>query len=366
MLLNGKGFFIWKIPQCERGSVESIVALAKDAHLSHVLVKIADAQRPYNIDRTSGTDLLPALVDGLHAAGIQAWGWHYVYGDDPSGEARVGAQRACALGLDGYVIDAEVEYKAPGKAAAARRYMAELRAGLKDLPIALSSFRFPSYHPEFPWKEFLSRCDLNMPQVYWQSAHNAGAQLTRCVREFSAIAPLRPILPTGATYAAGSWMPTPADMRDFIAAARSLELPGVNFYSWDDCRLRMNALWNVIRDEPWAAESRQGDLHHRLVDAINARSLESVMALYQPEAVQITSDRTIQGSAEIRAFYTGLFRRLGTARFSLVKAIASGASRHFTWICQNPQGKLVQGDDTIGVLDDRISYHYTHINASIA
>ncbi len=119
------------------------------------------------------TRYLP-IVQALHAINLQVFGWHYVYGENPSGEARIAIQRVKELGLDGYVIDAEVEYMQPGKDAAARQFMAALRDALPSLPIALCSFRFPSYQPNFPWQAFLEKCDLNMPMVYWVQAHNAG------------------------------------------------------------------------------------------------------------------------------------------------------------------------------------------------
>jgi hypothetical protein len=88
MALTGKGFFIWKIRDCEGGSASAIASAAADAGLSHVLIKIADGMNQYNVDSTTGNDYVPAVVQALHAAGIQAWGWHYVYGSDTSSMPR--------------------------------------------------------------------------------------------------------------------------------------------------------------------------------------------------------------------------------------------------------------------------------------
>jgi len=200
MGLTGKGFFIWKIRDCESGSPTGIAAAAQAAGLSHVLIKIADGMNHSNVDSAAGVDYVPTVVQALHNIAIQAWGWHYVYGGDPDGEAWNGGRRARALGLDGYVIDAEVEYKAAGMSSAAKRYVSDLRGYLGSMPIALCSFRFPSYQMELPWGEFLNKSDYNMPQVYWEQAHNAGAQLTRSFREFQSLNPYRPYLATGATY----------------------------------------------------------------------------------------------------------------------------------------------------------------------
>ncbi len=41
-MLQGKGFYIWKIKECENGDIEKIAEKAADGNFSHVIVKIAD------------------------------------------------------------------------------------------------------------------------------------------------------------------------------------------------------------------------------------------------------------------------------------------------------------------------------------
>ena len=159
MAVEGKGFFIWRILNCEGGDAEAIASKAADANLTHVLIKIADTRYPFGYDRNNN-DLVPSVTQALKNRGIQVWGWHYVKGNDPSGEARVAVARTTELQLDAYVIDAEHEYKWRGKDAAARQFMADLRQGLPNHPIALSSYRFPTYHRELPWSAFLENCLL--------------------------------------------------------------------------------------------------------------------------------------------------------------------------------------------------------------
>ena len=64
MLVEGKGFFIWKIPACEGGDVKAIANLAQKAGLSHVLIKIANGSLSYNID-SEKNDLVIPLVKAL-------------------------------------------------------------------------------------------------------------------------------------------------------------------------------------------------------------------------------------------------------------------------------------------------------------
>ena len=288
MALTGKGFFIWKIRDCEGGSPSAIAAAAKSAGLSHVLIKIADGTNHYNVDSSTGTDYVPPVVQALHAVGIQAWGWHYVYGGDPDAEAWNGGRRARQLGLDGYVIDAEVEFKAAGMAAAASRYVSDLRGYLGSIPAALCSFRFPSYHMEFPWSEFLTKSDFNMPQVYWEQSHNAGAQLQRSFREFQSISPYRPYMATGPTYSNNGWSPTPADITEFLNMAVSLNIPAVNFFSWDYCRKYLPSLWNTIAAFPYPSNQAPG-IVQKLINALNAHDAEIISQLYTEDAVHVTA-----------------------------------------------------------------------------
>ena len=217
MTLEGKGYYIWKIHKCEDGDVSAITRRAKEAGLSHVLIKIADGPRSYNVD------LAAPLVEAVKGAGIQAWGWQYVYGDEPFGEADIAIHRVTTLGMDGYIINAEGHYK--GKNAEASAFVDRLREGLPDTQIGLSSYRYPSYHPELPWSEFLAGCDYNFPQVYWVQADNPAEQMDYSIAGFQNVYPVRPIIPTGAAYEEFGWRPTAAQVNEFLTHAREIGIP---------------------------------------------------------------------------------------------------------------------------------------------
>ncbi|MBA4380828.1 MAG: hypothetical protein C0393_09195, partial [Anaerolinea sp.] len=238
--------------ECEAGDPLAITSAARDAGLGRVLVKIGDGTQPFGLDAT-GQDLSLSVIQALRAAGIAVWGWHTVYGDDPTGEAALAILRVQELALDGYVLCAGAAYEQADKAQAARAFMSALRADW-DVPIALSSYRFPYFHPELPWAAFLEKCDAVMPQVYWEAAHNAGSQLRECLRQYKALPNARPCIPTGATYGRpGGWAPTLDDIADFINTAKELGVEAVNFYSWDACRSNLSPLWDLIANFAWPA-----------------------------------------------------------------------------------------------------------------
>jgi len=366
MPLKGKGFFIWKIKDCEKGNPEVIAKTALDAGMTHVLIKIADGAYPYNTNLDTKADLIQPVAEALKSAGISVWGWHYVYGDYPINEANIAINQIKKLNIEGYVIDAEWEYKEPGKKNAAETYMKLLRKSLPNLPIALSSYRFPTYHPQLPWKTFLDYCDFNMPQVYWEKAHNPEPQLTRTIKEFQALSPNRPVIPTGPTYRAGSWVPTQTDTLEFLQTSKKLNLDAVNFFSWDECRPAYTDLWNTIANFDWNTASSKPDISELFISALNTGNPEKVVEVYTNNAVHVTFQRTIQGIDLIKKWYdTFLNTFFPNCIFSLTGQSGSGSSRQISWSCKRNGNIIVNGTDTIGLLNQKIAYHYTHFTRSL-
>lgn len=360
-MLQGKGIFIWQIPRIEGGDPKEVARVAKVANLSHVLVKFCNGRYFFYGKAGLDHDVTPSLVAALKEAGVPVWGWHYLYGDDPDGEADAAIRRIRQLQPEGYVLDVEVEYY--NKHEQARRFMGKLRDAFPDLPIALSSFRFPSYHPAVPWREFLSQVDYNMPQVYWVLHHNAGAQLRRSVQEFQAMEPYRPIIPTGSLYKYGSWVPTPEDVVEFMDTAKALGLTAANFWEWYHIRNILDrSIWRTLRDYPWpwGQEQPPVDITEKLVAAWNTRDPAQVAALYTPTAVHVSSQRTVAGQAAITQWYRSLFQTLlPNAVFTLTGYSGSGNSRHFTWTATSAKGVVRNGNDTLGLLNGKIAYHFT-------
>jgi hypothetical protein len=364
MILKGKGYFTWILSRTEGGNPAAIASLAKAANYTHVLIKISDGVVPFNIDYTTGIDYAMLVTNALKSVGIKVWGWHYVYGDSPVNEANQAISRIRQLNVDGYVINAEVEYKRPNRRVAARTFMDRLRSVLPNMPIALSSYRYPSYHPELPWREFLEYCDIAMPQVYWMKATNAGQQLERSVREYQAMTPYRPIVPTGSAFAEHGWRPYLPQVLEFLNTAKSLNLKAVNFWEWYNTRTRLPEIWDGIRNYPWDTPAPT-DISERYIEALNSRNPMKVSELYADKAVHITSARTIQGRAAITTWYQTLFNQiLPNASFTLTRYTGTGSSRHLTWTAVSPKGRVQNGSDTLGIINNSIMYHYTFFNVS--
>jgi hypothetical protein len=362
MTVRGKGFFTWRLNQTEGGNPAQIAATAKSAGLSHVLVKIADGAYPYNGVYGDPKDYVTPTIQALRQAGIQVWGWHYVYGANPIGEAEIAIRRAKQYNIDLYAIDAEKEYKAPGMAYAAQRFMSQLRSGLPDLPVALCSYRYPSLHPQLPWKEFLDRCDYSMPQVYWVDRHDPASQLERCYTEYQTRVPARPIIPVGAACREAGWQPTVEDVQAFIQKAKELNLAAVTFWEWTDARSGiMPGVWDAIANTIWPGDPVEQNMGDKLIAALNAHDTGGITNLYLPVAVHITAGRTVQGSSSIHDWYVELLNQtLPKATFKLSGFAGSfGNIYHMSWTANSSVGRVDNGKDTLGLLGGKIAYHYS-------
>ncbi len=251
-MIAGKGFFIWRSDRViarSGGSVAAAAQMAVAARVQHALVKIADGSEPYPIhheDPTGEKEQMTAdLIRTLQNAGIDVWGWSFVYGDRsaPEMQAQTFARRAQQFQLKSLVINAERSWKNPQGASRALAFVQALRAEMgNETTLAVSSYRYPSFHSDFPYDAFMAMCDIAMPQVYWAAfggqEGDAVLNLQKSYDEFQRRFPHKMFAPTGAAFGEpqpdGSfWSATPHQIERFMRHAQSLGLPAVNFWSWE-------------------------------------------------------------------------------------------------------------------------------------
>jgi peptidoglycan hydrolase-like protein with peptidoglycan-binding domain len=221
--LDGQGMWIWYVSRSSGGSAAAILAQAHAAGVSTVFIKSSDGSSNY------WSQFSPQLVAELHAGGVKACAWQYVYGSNPAGEAALGA-KAVASGADCLVIDAEAEYE--GHYAAAQTYITDLRAKIgATYPLVLASFPYVSFHPSFPYSVFLgpSGAQYNAPQMYWKdigvSVDTVYANTYIANRMYG-----RSIFPLGQTYGGVS----SADLVRFREEAVDYGATGYSFWDWQE------------------------------------------------------------------------------------------------------------------------------------
>jgi peptidoglycan hydrolase-like protein with peptidoglycan-binding domain len=215
--------WIWYMSQSEGGSVPAIVARAHAAGVTTLFIKSADGSHNY------WSQFSPLLVQQLHANGLKACAWQYVYGSNPVGEAEMGAQ-AVANGADCLVIDAEAEYE--GHYAAAQTYINTLRAKIgPNYPLGLATFPYVSYHTAEPYSVFLGPggAQYNAPQMYW---HEIGVSVDTVYANTYIGNRIygRSIFPLGQTYGGVS----SSDVLRFRQEAVTYGATGVSFWDWQE------------------------------------------------------------------------------------------------------------------------------------
>jgi len=193
--ITGKG--IWIVSIWELGeSINQIVNRLRAAGVKWVAIKCGDSDsfwlRPdgamTNWLTQSGYGGFGEVVSEFHDAGINVYGWQYVYSYDrwafpELNEADVANMILDIPGIDGLIIDAECEYEEvnPGpscplwqptgesKADIAISYMEAIRARHPNKFIAYTPFPIIDLHTSFPYLEFARYCDAVMPQGYWKA-----------------------------------------------------------------------------------------------------------------------------------------------------------------------------------------------------
>jgi hypothetical protein len=229
---EGQGMWIWYISQSNGGNLPAIIARAHAAGVTTLFIKSSDGSQNY------WSQFSPALVQQLHANGLKACAWQYVYGTNPAGEAELGA-RAAVNGADCLVIDAEAEYE--GRYAAAQTYINALRAKLgPSYPLGLASFPYVSYHPAEPYSVFLGPggAQYNAPQMYWKaigvSIDTVYANTYIGNRMYG-----RPIFPLGQTYES----PSASELIRFREEAVTYGASGLSFWDWQETS---SGGWNAL------------------------------------------------------------------------------------------------------------------------
>jgi hypothetical protein len=238
-LPTGKGTFLWLLPRLVElfGSLGGLVdQLAEDGY-QWVCIKAHDGTLFGSGYDDNQVELLDQIIPLLDAVNIEAHGWGYNYGNttnwlkfnDQQGKetARI-VEALVRWPFRSWTLNAEKEFKVTGGNTAAVNLINLVRETLSthpdgiDVPVGLSTFRFVSSHPEFPFAGFLGGCDFAGPQVYWQGSNFPVDQLVRSVNEWKAIADL-PMVVAGTTYPEGAWWPTGDQLVRFNEAAKEME-----------------------------------------------------------------------------------------------------------------------------------------------
>jgi len=274
--IQAKGMWIWKLWTANNGDLNAAISKLKSIGVTWVVVKMGDSDSFYN---GSGKSLnswasayggMDSVVSTFHKNGIKMLGYQYVYGVPQYGngisEADVANMILSVSGIDGLVVDAEIQYDTLStRVAAAQSYMDSIVAHHPSSFVALTSWARVASHSTFPWVTFLSRLSLNMPQTYWAARPTTPAtELTRMSSDFTSYTQTwvnqgnsgasKPIFPLGqAEYFGYSNDVQPGDIANFCSLSRSTYgYQGVSL--WEYTEIASSFVWDEYA-AAWAITS---------------------------------------------------------------------------------------------------------------
>lgn len=328
MIFTGIGCFFDKIPESMDAGVQAFATNARQVGLSHIILKVVDGQTANGHGAR-----ISSLANTMKDNGLHVWGWQHICGDDPEVEAHLAIQSIRQFGLDGFVVHALSEYEQSGKAAAASAYMRAMRTELPKIPLALSSYPIPSYHPHFPWQNFLAYSDFNMPQLRWYGRGGSRSQIERCFREFQEIPPNRPVMPIGQFNSRNGQKAHPGEIRAFLQASKDLNLKGVNLLGWDiSVSDYFSEALETIQNFPLQQSPQTLDIVDHFMAALNNANPSQVAAFYSSRSALVTSSQTYVGQARISVYYQQFFsQKLPNTFFEVTSSSGTGSSRNFRW-----------------------------------
>jgi Putative peptidoglycan binding domain len=234
--LSQRGIWIWELPSSNGGNLGSIIAQAHRHSISTLIIKSGDGSNYWS--QFNGH-----LISTLHAHGLHACAWQFVYGSQPGAEAKVGAQ-AVKTGADCLMIDAEGDYE--GRYVQAQTYIRQLRGMIGSrFPLALAGFPYVDYHEAFPYSVFLGPggAQYNAPQMYWYVIGTSPDGVYSHTYEYNRIYQ-RAIFPIGEAVADGSAGAPPASqVRRFRLMARAYHAANASWWVWQGLP---SANWNAL------------------------------------------------------------------------------------------------------------------------
>ncbi len=180
--IGGKGMYLWQVWNANGGgkNLNTIVTKLKSLGVTWLVIKMGDGDSNYNTPNhslynwvTPNYSNMDSVVSFFHANGIKLMAFQYVYGvphhwGNSASETDVANSILSVKGIDGLIIDAEIQYDtSETRVAAAQAYCDSIHAHHPDAFLGLTAWARVDGHNTFPWTTFLDRVDVNMPQTYW-------------------------------------------------------------------------------------------------------------------------------------------------------------------------------------------------------
>lgn len=157
---NAKGLWIWYFDYAGLNAAQ-IATRAKEVGVGYVLIKSAQNGKPF-------PDFTEDSVREFTSRGIKVFGWPYITPEGSKAAIATAIESMKIPGVDGLILDVEIEWEKADYSAEAKALCEGIRAGAPGKFLGYTSFGWIGYHPGVPFKTFDHYCgDGAFPQVYF-------------------------------------------------------------------------------------------------------------------------------------------------------------------------------------------------------
>lgn len=215
----------WVIPGWDnKAAMKKVI---DEGNIGEISIKLANGISSRNLE--SAETFIPIM----RALGVDVTAWHYNYGENVPAEVAVISHHMNKYNIKKLYIDLEAHSKddAPG---VGLRYCDGVREKVDGVKISMCSYRYPYYHREIRWTEYLGCVDEYSPQVYWSKSNNPAWQLRECLRQYRDMENKlrmepKPFMPAAPAYTEWGWTPKPAELDEFHDTCLELMITDPNF-----------------------------------------------------------------------------------------------------------------------------------------
>ncbi len=260
--ISGKGIYLWELWIANGGgkNLSAVVTKLKSVGVTWVVIKMGDGDSYYNSPNhllyswaVPNYGSMDSVISVFHSNGIKIMAFQYVYGiphkyGNPASETDVANNILDVKGIDGLIIDAEIEYDTLAtRVATARSYCDSIRAHHPNSFVGLTAWARVTGHSTFPWTTFLDRVQVNMAQTYWAARPTSPAnELSLMSSQFTSntktwvsqgdSAAAKPIMPIGqGEYFGYSSDVAQGDISSFSTLSQSTyKYPGISLWEYNE------------------------------------------------------------------------------------------------------------------------------------
>jgi hypothetical protein len=186
-----RGIWIWRIANISSDYLTTLV----QKNVKRVYLKCFDGK---SNPMFWGFQCKPEIIQSCKDKGIEVFGWGYHYGTDNVDDQVSAVKQAITAGIDGYILDIEVEAKKPSTHPHILALLTKLRPLFTNGNLGYTSLGNPAFHTQIPWKMLDDNCDIAMPQIYFEKftfKPTSEEEVQACLDAHRAMNLVKPIMP---------------------------------------------------------------------------------------------------------------------------------------------------------------------------